>query len=77
MIDKKDRGRHTESPQLLDHLIPFSKEILIMTDVDTNKPLIVADPTKGVKVNSSVVAKPFRDELKAKVEEMKQMGLGM
>jgi hypothetical protein len=43
---------------------------------ESSKPLIVADPTKGVKVNAGVVAKPFRDELKAKVEEMKKMGLG-
>ena len=41
-----------------------------------SKPVIVADPTKGVKVNAGVVAKPFRDELKAKVSEMKAMGLG-
>lgn len=43
---------------------------------EQSKPLIVADPTKGVKVNAAVVAKPFRDELKTKVEEMKEMGLG-
>ena len=42
-----------------------------------NKPtLIVSDPTKGVKVNAGIVAKPFRDEIKAKVEAMKQAGFG-
>lgn len=40
------------------------------------KPVIFQDPTKGVKVNAAVVAKPFRDEIKAKVEGMKKMGLG-
>jgi len=44
---------------------------------EDSKPLIVADPTKGIKVNAAVVAQPFREELKAKVEEMKKMGLGM
>jgi hypothetical protein len=40
------------------------------------KPLIVQDATKGVRVNAAVVAQPFRDEIKRKVEEMKKMGLG-
>jgi hypothetical protein len=42
----------------------------------TTTPLIVADATKGIKVNAAVVAKPFRDEIKAKVEAMKQQGVG-
>ena len=47
------------------------------TSSTNNKPtLIVSDPTKGVKVNAGVVAKPFRDEIKAKVEAMKQAGFG-
>ena len=40
------------------------------------KPLVVQDATKGVRVNASVVAQPFRDEVKRKVEDMKRMGLG-
>jgi hypothetical protein len=43
---------------------------------DTDKPVIVTDPTKGVRLNASDVAKPFRDEIKAKVESMKAAGLG-
>lgn len=43
---------------------------------EASKPVIVADPSIGVKVNAAVVAQPFRDEVKAKVEEMKNMGLG-
>ena len=43
---------------------------------ENNKPVIVADPTKGVKLNASDVAKPFREEIKAKVEAMKAAGLG-
>lgn len=43
-----------------------------MADKDT--PLIVADPTKGIKVNSSVVAKQFRDEIKNKVAKMTANG---
>ena len=46
-----------------------------MSQNDT-KPLVVADPTKGVKVNAGVVAKSFRDEIKAKVATMKQDGIG-
>ncbi|KAL3938217.1 MAG: hypothetical protein SGBAC_006824 [Bacillariaceae sp.] len=36
--------------------------------------LIVGDSTKGVKVNSGVVAKQFRDEIKAKVAKMTANG---
>ena len=42
----------------------------------SSKPLIEADPTKGVKVNAGVVAKSFRDEIKAKVGAMKHKGIG-
>eukprot|EP00934_Nitzschia_sp_Nitz4_P006782 Nitzschia sp. Nitz4//scaffold149_size55946//2268//3660//NITZ4_006585-RA/size55946-augustus-gene-0.70-mRNA-1//-1//CDS//3329536782//6772//frame0 len=41
----------------------------------TSKPLIVADPTKGIKVDAAVVAASFRNEIKAKVEQMKNQGL--
>ena len=40
-------------------------------------PVIVADGTKGIKVDASLVAKPFRDEIKAKVASMKEQGLGV
>jgi hypothetical protein len=43
---------------------------------NVTKPVVVADPTKGVKLDASLVAQPFRDEIKAKVEAMKQSGLG-
>jgi hypothetical protein len=43
---------------------------------DVPKPLIVADPTKGVTMNASVVAQPFRDEIRAKIAAMKEAGLG-
>jgi len=43
-----------------------------MADKDT--PLIVADSTKGVKVNCSVVAQQFRDEIKVKVAKMTANG---
>lgn len=42
----------------------------------SNKPLIVADATKGIKVNAGIIAQPFREEIKAKVAEMKKQGLG-
>eukprot|EP00980_Cylindrotheca_fusiformis_P015361 scaffold4306_cov154-Cylindrotheca_fusiformis.AAC.7 len=44
-------------------------------DSKNNKPLIVADAKKGVKVNSGVVAKQFREEIKAKVDSMKKQGI--
>jgi len=37
---------------------------------------ITADPTKGVKGNAGIVAQPFRDEIKAKVQQLKQHGIG-
>ena len=39
-------------------------------------PVVTADPKKGIKVNAGDVAKPFRDEIKAKVKEMKSQGHG-
>mmetsp|Transcript_26682 Transcript_26682/g.62674 ORF Transcript_26682/g.62674 Transcript_26682/m.62674 type:complete len:374 (-) Transcript_26682:123-1244(-) len=39
------------------------------------KPLVDANPAKGVKVNAGVIAKPFREEIKKKVEAMKQEGI--
>jgi hypothetical protein len=41
-----------------------------------SKPLFVADPTKGIKVDAAFIATPFRDEIKAKVAEMKEQGMG-
>ena len=38
--------------------------------------LIVADPSKGIKVDSGIVAKSFRDEIKQKVEDLKKEGIG-
>ncbi len=43
---------------------------------EISKPLVEFDAAKGVKVNAGVIAKSFRDEIKAKVEAMKQDGLG-
>jgi methylenetetrahydrofolate dehydrogenase (NAD+) len=39
-------------------------------------PAIKSSPTEGVKVDASIVAQPFRDEIKAKVQELKSMGIG-
>lgn len=41
----------------------------------TKKPLIVADQTKGIKMDASLVAKSFRDTIKEKVETMKRNGI--
>jgi hypothetical protein len=38
--------------------------------------LIVADPNKGIKVDSGIVAKSFRDEIKQKVDDLKKEGIG-
>jgi hypothetical protein len=51
--------------------------VAVGSSTSTNTPkLIVADPTKGVKVDASVVAKSFRDEIKAKVVALKGEGIG-
>lgn len=36
----------------------------------------MTDPSKGVKMNASVVAQSFRDTIKQKVEAMKNDGIG-
>lgn len=47
------------------------------TTTSRKKPLVVvADPTKGIKVNASIIAKPFREEIKMKVDAMKRDGRG-
>jgi hypothetical protein len=47
-----------------------------MTMTEESTPLIVVDATKGIKVNAGVVATPFRDEIKAKVQSMVKQGIG-
>lgn len=39
-------------------------------------PEIERQPDKGVKVDASIIAKPFRDEIERKVQELKQQGIG-
>ena len=41
-----------------------------------SKPLIEADPAKGIKINAGIIAKSFRDEVKEKVGAMKLEGIG-
>ena len=41
-----------------------------------SKPAIEADPTKGIKVDVGDVAKPFRNEIKEKVEVLTKNGIG-
>jgi len=38
--------------------------------------LVVADTSKGIKVNSGVIAQPFRDEIKERVQQLNQHGIG-
>ena len=37
--------------------------------------IIVSDPTKGVKVDAGAVASPFREEIRTKVEKLKEQGI--
>jgi len=50
-----------------------SKETKAELGVTT--PLIVASETSGIKVNSSIIAKSFRDEIKAKIQSWKEQGI--
>ena len=55
----------------------FNRRISIQNmSEDNSKPVIEADSSQGVKVNAGIIAKPFRDEIKKKVEAMKQEGIG-
>lgn len=47
-----------------------------MTDVNS-EPMIEKDMNQGVKVDSSIVAKPFRDEIRRKVQLLKSHGIGV
>jgi len=44
---------------------------------EASTPVVIVDPTKGIKVDAALIAAPFRDEIKAKVLQMKERGLGM
>ena len=46
-----------------------------MTSNET-APIIVALPDKGIKVDATTVAKPFREEIKKKIQEFKEDGIG-
>jgi len=58
------------------------KSIMSSTTSSNNnkKPIVVhtiaRDSTKGIKVDVSDIAKPYRDEIKNAVEELKRCGLG-
>lgn len=39
--------------------------------------VVVADPTKGIKVDAGIIAQPFRDEIKERVRQLKQHGIGV
>ena len=41
----------------------------------SNKPLIVADPNKGVKMDAAIVAEPFREEIRTRVRELQEHGI--
>ena len=40
------------------------------------KPVIEAKVNEGIRVDASVVAKPFRQEIKTKVAALKKQGIG-
>lgn len=40
------------------------------------KAVIVSDPTKGVKINASVVAQSYREEIREYVRKLKESGIG-
>lgn len=44
----------------------------------SNKPVVTieADPNKGIKVDVSTIAKPFREEIQRSVQQLKQQGIG-
>jgi hypothetical protein len=65
----------TNDPFPLPSKIRHKNQNTVLT-MATSTPLIVADPTKGTKVDAGIVAKSFRDEIKAKVAELKTQGIG-
>ena len=58
----------------------FSTSVLIFNLITMSShlvaPAIEASPTNGIKVDASLIAQPFRQEIKAKVQELKAMGIG-
>ena len=38
--------------------------------------VVVADPTKGIKVDAGIIAQPFRDEVKERVAQLRKHGIG-
>lgn len=49
---------------------------MVDTTISTNRKLVKADPSKGVRVDAAVIAQHFRDEIKANVAELKAQGIG-
>jgi len=37
--------------------------------------VVTADPTKGIKLDAAVIAAPFREEIRKRVQELKQQGI--
>jgi hypothetical protein len=65
------------SPQhITSHLLLFFLTNQTTATMTALAPVIEKSPTHGVKVDASIVAQPFRDEIKAKIQELKNMGIG-
>ena len=59
--------------QCIIHLTNTAAALATMTAL---APVIEKSSTQGVKVDAAIVAKPFRDEIKTRVKELKKMGIG-
>jgi elongation factor P hydroxylase len=47
-----------------------------MATAATTPIVVTADPAKGIKVNAAIIAQPFRDQVKARVQQLKAQGIG-
>ena len=47
-----------------------------MATTTTTTAIVVADPTKGIKVDAGIIAQPFRDEIKERVAQLHKHGIG-
>jgi hypothetical protein len=43
----------------------------------TGNPLIESNPKCGIKIDAAIIAEPFRNEIRQRVQVLKEHGIGM
>ena len=73
----RNRKTHiTSQPKFVHSFSVGEIDSFVSTMTQGIKPSIVANTTQGIRVDAAIIAQPFREEIKAKVDALKKKGVG-